>query len=369
MHDESSTHDNPPGWAIRREVRAAGQWSMTVDVVGLAADPDRQDLQALVVTRRKPPFEGQEGWPGGLVDPETDRDPLQRALLELHEETGQAGPEYVEELHAYDAYGRDPRQFAGYPDPETGTWIATGTRVVSKAYLAVFRKPRPGLRTSRWAFDALGAHWLSVYAYLPWEDLRSRTSRATRGRLLRGLREWAKSLGRTSAHEQIERIDTLFSIEAWNEEQVDERWRLLLQARLVEEALRDRWGRVPEKPAIPPAGRPLAFDHRTMLADALAALRRMIKDRPKIVQAIVGDDFRLSELQAAFEAVGGRPLYRANFRRALTAASSAVLAPTGEKLRMPGPGKPADLFRVRENLPDYRLEQPLNLPWSRDPEP
>jgi hypothetical protein len=310
-----------------------------------------------------------EAWPGGFVDPENDRDPLQRALLELVEETGHAGPDYVEELHAYDTYGRDPRQFAGYRDPATNGWVTTGSRVVSKAYLAIFRKPGPGLQTTRLAFDTMGAHWMSVYTYLPWEDLRSPGARATLSRLTRALHQWAKQSGGRSARDVTSRINALFSVDQWNEEQADERWRLLVQARLVEEAHRDQWGRIEGKPSLPPAGRTLAFDHRTMLADAIAAFRRMIKDRPKVVQALVGDDFRLSELQSTFEAVGGRPLYRANFRRALLREPLPLLEATGEKLHMPGPGKPADLFRVQDRVEESRRDYPLNLPWSRgDPE-
>jgi hypothetical protein len=42
--------------------------------------------------------------------------------------------------------------------------------------------------------------------------------------------------------------------------------------------------------------------------------------------------------------------------------------PTGQKLHTPGPGKPADLYRVRDDRVDYRLDPPLNLPWAPEPE-
>jgi hypothetical protein len=276
--------DAPPEWALRYDARPFAQWSMTVDVVGLAVDVPAQDLEALLVTRGQPPFESREAWPGGFVHGENDPDAMHAALRELKEETGQTHPQHIEELHAYDAWGRDPRQFAGHPDPRTKVWVPTGTRIVSKAFLALFRKAGRKPATTPGS-DASSAHWTSVYAFLPWEDLRTPASRATLARLTRDLRGWARAAGRKHHDARLERIRALFDVDGWNEEQADERWRLVLEAGLAEEALRDRWGLAPRKPATALYGQALAFDHRTMLADGLATLRRMIKYSPRVVKA------------------------------------------------------------------------------------
>jgi hypothetical protein len=356
-----------PGWALVYEAREYDPWSLTVDVIGLAMDRAGGDLQALLIVRgQEGPYKGMDAWPGGFVHWENDATADAAAIRELHEETGQRDPEFLEALGTYDRYGRDPRQFSGRPDPETGEWVRTGVRVVSKAYLALLRKgdrilrPEPG-------FDAAEAHWARVYDHLPWEDLRSPASLATLRHVTGALHEWAESVpGLQGREERHGRIHRLFSTETWDVEQASERWLLLHEAGLVEEAWRDRWGRLLTERSSRLFGLPLAFDHRTMLADALGVLRSRIKRQAEVAYALMdASEFKLSELQSLYEAVNGRRLYRSNFRRlvALSQASALVTA-AGRKEAPSGPGKPADLYRFDPKAMHMPLSPGLHLPWE-----
>jgi hypothetical protein len=66
----------------------------------------------------------------------------------------------------------------------------------------------------------------------------------------------------------------------WNEELILQRYELLYEAGLVEEAIRIGMGK---KPALIP-GRPMIFDHRRILATGIARLRAKIKYRPVVFE-------------------------------------------------------------------------------------
>ena len=109
---------------------------VTADAVLLA----RVDgaVQALVIRRGNPPFEGHWALPGGFVDP--DEDLQAAAVRELAEETGVEVPQ-LRQLGAYGAPDRDPRH-----------------RTVSVAHLAVLEhieQPTAG-------DDAAHAEWKPV---------------------------------------------------------------------------------------------------------------------------------------------------------------------------------------------------------------
>jgi hypothetical protein len=360
---EATEPGDLPAWVLRYDASGFGRFAWTADVVGLALDPGTEALDALLVVRGAEPFRGLDAWPGGFVEARTDPDSRAAACRELREETGLDQPDFMEELGTYGRLGRDPRQFAGHRD-EQGRWVQRGARVVTTAHLALLRKESAAQPAG--GDDAESARWACVYDHLPWEDLRGSGGRATLDRVLRALRGWAGS--GIEGDERRERIERAFAREGgrWNEELVADRYRLLHEAGLVEEAHRDRWGRISEDSLrdSPLFGRPMAFDHREILADALGRVRGKLKYVPRVLQALVGGLFTLDELQTACEAVAGRPLHRANFRRTVAQTKAAIVEPTGSVRETAGRGVDPQLFRFREHAVAARLDVSLRLPWS-----
>lgn len=74
---------------------------------------------------------------------------------------------------------------------------------------------------------------------------------------------------------------------------------------------------------------PLAFDHNVIVEYALWRLRTKM-EYSRIAHALLGETFTLAQLREVHEAVLGRPLDPANFRRAMEA--SDTLVDTGERL-------------------------------------
>ena len=88
----------------------------------------------------------------------------------------------------------------------------------------------------------------------------------------------------------------------------------------------------------------LAFDHAKILAHAMERLRdRLGVDG--VARRLMPAQFTLTELQAACEAIAGKPLDKRNFRKKLKALDA--VEPTGE-MREGGPHRPAALFRARQ---------------------
>lgn len=353
---------DPPDWAVQYDASEFDPFAWTADVVGLVLDADGASLHALVVTRGGEPFVGLDAWPGGFVEAREDADSRVAALRELREETGQADAGFMEELGTYGRLGRDPRQFAGFRS-KSGTWTERGTRVVSTAHLALLRKEGRKLVGGD---DATDARWADVYDFFPWEDLRGVRGRAELDGAVRALHAWAGDGVR--GDERRERIDRAFCNASsdtgkWNEELVADRFRLLREAGLVEEARRDLWGRVGDDSGGRTFGRAMAFDHREIMADALGRLRGKMKYVPRVLRALVGERFTLDELQGCCEAMAGRPLHRANFRRTVAALKHAIVEPTGEVRESEGRGVDPQLFRFREQATAGRLDVSIRMPW------
>lgn len=354
--------DEPvPEWAVRYNAGDYPRQAVTGDAVALALDggAGERSLCALLVERGKEPFGGLDAWPGGFMD-WTDADTRETAVRELCEETGVQAPEFVEALGSYSRNGRDPRQFAGHRD-ESGEWIARGARVTTAAYLMLTH----GAAEPTGGDDAARAHWADVYAYLPWEDLRDEGRQARLRRVVGALDGWAHA-----APDGVERVRDLFGLTEWNEERTAERWALLMEAGLVPEARRDRWGRADAREADALFGREMAFDHRQILADALGRVRGKIKYTPAALMALTGPEATLDELQAACEAIAGRPLHRSNFRRAVapaehgTSRAPRIVARTGRRRPREGKG-PGVAPEIYAFLPDARarLDTSIRFPW------
>ena len=355
----------PPDWALSYQASDYPPFAYTADVLAFSVNHATAGLEGLFVRRGRPPFARHDAFPGGFVDWAADRSAEAAGARELREETGQTTLEYLETLDTYDEVGRDPRQFSGHPGPD-GTWVATGARVVSKAFLAVVRPeesppvaPEPGE-------DATDAFWRDVYEYLPWEDLRSAQGRAAARELRRRLVEgWARRAEPTAeARRRAEAVARLFGRRGqvgWNEERAPERLALLMDAGQLEEATRDRWGNSAQRIG-GVSGVALAFDHRRMLADAVGRLRGKMKYAPGVLAALLGERITSITLHRACEAIAGRPIHLANLRRAF--ATAGLLEEDGFLSgAAAGPGRPARQYRWTADITETRLDQALKIPW------
>ena len=132
----------------------------------------------------------------------------------------------------------------------------------------------------------------------------------------------------------------------WDEERVLDRYELLYEAGLVEEARRDGRTAALSRKALPRLGEPMRFDHRRILATSIARLRAKLKYRP-VVFELLPDEFTLTELQRTVEAISGRHLHKQNFRRLVE--NTALVEPTGVMSTQTG-GRPAALFRFRREV-------------------
>jgi hypothetical protein len=242
---------------------------------------------------------------------------------------------YVEQLYTFGDRGRHAR--AGDTDPHA----------VSVGYLALTRIPEDA--------DALknaGARFEPWYKFFPWEDWRGGQPTLL-NTMLSALNEWAKTSPREPGQmPRKERLRQAFGTEGspWDEERVLERYELLYEAVLVEEARRDgREAALTRKKAIE-LGEAMPLDHRRILATAIARLRAKLKYRP-VVFELMAQEFTLTELQNTVEAIAGRHLHKQNFRRLVE--STALVEPTGETATATG-GRPAALFRFRREVLDER---------------
>jgi hypothetical protein len=222
-----------------------------------------------------------------------------------------------------------------------------GPHVVSIGYLAL-TQAKPSL-------DVQQGTWRSWYHYFPWEDWRRGRPDILESSIEPRLREWVAGQRGTSAQpvSRQERVRICFGLDgaAWDEEKVLDRYELLYEAGLVEEALRDGREAARQWSERPRLGVPMRFDHRRILATAIGRVRAKIKYRPVIFE-LMPDDFTLFELQRTVEAILGPHLHKQNFRRLVEGAG--LVEPTGE-VKMRTGGRPAKLYRFRREV---LLERP-----------
>ena len=245
---------------------------------------------------------------------------------------------YVEQLYSFGDRGRHAQ--AGDTNPH----------VVSIGYLALTRLGEQQDKTR-------GA-WRSWYDFFPWEDWRKGRPEVLTEEILPRLKEWSerpRPPGSPSRPlRRAERIGMCFGSDGahWDEEKVLERFELLYEAGLVEEARRDgRDSAALWNGHLSPLGTPMRFDHRRILATAIGRIRAKIKWRP-VVFELMADEFTLFELQRTVEAILGPHLHKQNFRRLVE--SAGLVEPTGDVRAKTG-GRPAKLFRFRR---DVLLERP-----------
>jgi hypothetical protein len=201
------------------------------------------------------------------------------------------------------------------------------------------------------ALRAAGAGFEPWYRFFPWEDWRDGKPDILDDAIVPLLEQWARGGAKAEPARPLgrrERLRFCFGVGAapWDEEKVLDRYELLYEAGLVEEARRDGRDATVPRSKIPLLGEPMRFDHRRILATAIARLRAKLKYRP-VVFELMPDEFTLTELQRTVEAISGRHLHKQNFRRLVE--NTALVEPTGETSTATG-GRPAALFRFRREV-------------------
>ncbi len=293
--------------------------------------------------------------PFGPLDPAADR------TLELglngwvREQTGiELG--YVEQLYSFGDRNREPGVRQG------------GPRVISIAYLALVREEQLSVRGE--------ANWRDWYEYFPWEDWLWRRPSMIDEQIAPALARWAKAAIDTSLRSRRqERIEIAFGLEGapWDQERVLERYELLYEAGLVAEQALDtivagRERQESQKSSKGSSrqtktsllGRPMALDHRRILATALGRLRGKIKYRP-VVFELLSPTFTLLQLQRVVEALAGVRLHKQNFRRLVE--KGGLVEGTGQLDPKTG-GRPAELFCFRREVLRERPAPGIGLPGA-----
>jgi hypothetical protein len=254
---------------------------------------------------------------------------------------------YVEQLYTFGDRGR-------HTEPAD-----TGAHVVSIGYLALTRvtegvAPAPGATFEPW------------YRFFPWEDWRDGRPGIIERDILGELTAWAEQgeMPETArALARKDRVRLYFGTDGahWDEERVLDRYELLYEAGLVEEARRDGRPAALARASLPTLGVSMRFDHRRILATAIARLRAKLKYRPVIFE-LLPPDFTLTELQHTVEAISGRHLHKQNFRRLVEAGT--LVEPTGVMSTQTG-GRPAALFRFRREVLQERPAPGLRVRGRR----
>jgi hypothetical protein len=329
----------------------------TALVIGLSAVIVAvQDGEALVLTvRPRDVRTGQPsrllGLPFGPFDPEGQRT-FELALRAFVAQQTRFELGYVEQLYTFGDRGRDA------PVADVGAGAA---RVISVGYLALTPK----------AVESSAPHtgWAPWARFFPWEDWRRGRPAILDDAIGPALASWAGAGGpQSEARRSQARL--LFALDGapWNEERVLERYELLYEAGLVQEAARDhaeatgRPAPEPEPEPGSPFGEPMISDHRRILATGLGRLRGKLKYRP-VVFELMPPEFTLSRLQRTVEAITGAPLHKQNFRRGVERAG---LVEGLGRFDVETGGRPAELFRFRKELLNALPVSGLSLPMLRD---
>jgi hypothetical protein len=292
--------------------------------------------------------DGELALPSGALDPDRDRT-LELALRGWVRERAGAELGYVEQLYSFGNRYRDPSERAG------------GARVVSIAYLALIRESASALGAGDANGSAAGGNalvrWRGWYEFLPWEDWRDGRPAILDEPIAPALERWIRAAPGAPGRLRRERVDIGFGLRgaARDPDRVLDRYEILYEAGLVEEAWRAGGGRgetsAEEAVSAPQdlgvrLGRPLALDHRRILASALGRLRGKIRYRP-VVFELLPPAFTLFQLQRVVEALSGVRLHKQNFRRLVE--EGGLVEGTGRLETRTG-GRPAELFRFRRDV-------------------
>ena len=303
-----------------------------------------EDSEPLILTASGGDGDKLAGLPFGPFDAVSHRT-FEIGLRAWVEEQAGLRLGYVEQLYTFGDRGRHTE--------------AGDTHVASIGYLALTRAAD---NTAR----APGATFEPWYRFFPWEDWRETKPDIIERGIFPELTKWAeqgeapetaRALGRK------DRVRLYFGTEGahWDEERVLDRYELLYEAGLVEEARRDGRPAALARKSTPVLGLSMRFDHRRILATAMGRLRAKLKYRPVVFELLPGE-FTLTELQHTVEAISGRHLHKQNFRRLVE--SGALVEPTGVMSTQTG-GRPAALFRFRREVLQERPAPGLRVRGRR----
>jgi hypothetical protein len=298
---------------------------LTAAIVAVEAEEPR------ILVAADPKGGARAGLPFGPFDPLAHRTFEMGLRAWVEAQTGlRVG--YVEQLYTFGDRGRHVGPADAAP------------HVVSVGYLALTRMPDSAAALKTAGFEP----W---YRFFPWEDWREKRPAILNETIIPLLAKWSPpdshgELGRALGWR--ERLRLCFGVggSPWDEEKVLDRYEMLYEAGLVDEARRDGRQAALSRGALPALGEPMRFDHRRILATAIARLRAKLKYRP-VVFELMPAEFTLTELQHTVEAISGRLLHKQNFRRLVE--STALVEPTGETSTATG-GRPAALFRFRREV-------------------
>lgn len=325
--------------------------AVVVDLNAVIAAVTREVPRILTV-RRSPrslglaagePEERIEALASGILDPAGDRTLELQLRAWVAEQTGlELG--YVEQLYTFGDRNRGTTPGEGNP------------RVISIAYLALVREASVS--------GEAGARWQDWYRFLPWEDWRKGRPALLDRSIVPSLQAWVEgSPDPATGRLRRERSSIAFGLGGayWDEERVLERYELLYEMGLVEEARRDQGSPCGADGGARLLGQTLALDHRRILATALSRLRGKLKYRP-VVFELLPPVFTLLQLQKVVEALSGVRLHKQNFRRLVE--KGGLVEGTGNLETKTG-GRPAELFRFRREVLRERPAPGVGLPGAR----
>ena len=303
-----------------------------------------EDSEPLILTASGGDGDKLAGLPFGPFDAVSHRT-FEIGLRAWVEEQAGLRLGYVEQLYTFGDRGRHTE--------------AGDTHVASIGYLALTRAAD---NTAR----APGATFEPWYRFFPWEDWRETKPDIIERGIFPELTKWAEQGEAPETARALPRKDRVrlyFGTEGahWDEERVLDRYELLYEAGLVEEARRDGRPAALARKSTPMLGLSMRFDHRRILATAMGRLRAKLKYRPVVFELLPGE-FTLTELQHTVEAISGRHLHKQNFRRLVE--SGALVEPTGVMSTQTG-GRPAALFRFRREVLQERPAPGLRVRGRR----
>jgi hypothetical protein len=286
--------------------------------------------------------DGPDALPFGPFDPLKHRT-LESGLRTWVSEQTYLSLGYAEQLYTFGDRGRHMLK------------AGEGPRLVSVGYLALTR----GGNNPK----APGTEWRDWYGFFPWEDWRDEKPAIIDVAIAPALKAFADNAATPALRDmRRERTRVAFGLGGigWDEEKTLERYELLYEAGLVEEAVRDGRAKANALPARP-LGISMVFDHRRILATAIARLRGKMKYRP-VVFELMPPGFTLLELQRTVEALSGVRLHKQNFRRLVE--DQGLVERTG-KYAPRARGRPAELFRFRREVIGERPAPGLRLGTRR----